>query len=77
MKYIVIEDAQNALRERRVEECFSVINRGKLWYDTLTIDELSELRSWYRKWLDVTETMLIPEPPAWLHSKIKEEEILF
>lgn len=48
------------------EECFSVINRGRLWYDALTEEQLSELQSWYRAWLDGTNTQTIPEKPEWL-----------
>ena len=31
----------NALRHRRERECFSVINRGALWYERLTEEKLS------------------------------------
>lgn len=61
-------DIDNAefLRAYRSDACFSVINRGKLWYDTLTEEQLEELRAWYEAWLDVTETKIIPEEPTWL-----------
>lgn len=32
-----------ALRRRRAGECFSVINRGQLWYNTLTDIQRQEL----------------------------------
>lgn len=54
------------LRERRNAECFSVINRGQLWYDTLSDWQIEELKAWYEAWLDVTKTMTIPEKPYWL-----------
>ena len=54
------------LRHRREIECFSVINRGVLWYNMLTEEQRLELDIWYKKWLDVTETMVIPEKPSWL-----------
>ena len=54
------------LRQQRETECFSIINRGKLWYDNLTEEQLSELRIWYNAWLDVTETRVIPEMPSWI-----------
>lgn len=54
------------LRQRREEECFSVINRGSLWYDTLTDSQKEELKVWYKAWLDVTETKIVPEKPVWL-----------
>ncbi len=53
-------------RLRREAECFSVINRGQLWYDTLTDAQRDELRQWYRSWLDGTSTLAVPERPAWL-----------
>ena len=54
------------LREQRSYECFSVINRGKLWYDKLSEEQINELRAWYHAWLDVTETKIIPQKPEWL-----------
>ena len=42
------EAAKTAYRQRRQAECFSVINRGRLWYDALTEEQLSELKTWYR-----------------------------
>ena len=56
----------NNLRSKREVECFSVINRGKLWYDSLTQQQLKELQTWYKAWLDVTETLTEPEKPTWL-----------
>lgn len=56
----------DSLRQQREAECFTIINRGKLWYDTLTIEQINELRSFYRAWLDVTETKIIPTKPSWL-----------
>ena len=53
-------------RLRRETECFSVINRGQLWYEGVSITQLLELRQWYKAWLNVTETMVVPEKPAWL-----------
>lgn len=54
------------LRDAREQECFSVINRGGLWYDTLTDEQKEELKVWYKAWLDVTETKIVPEKPNWL-----------
>lgn len=54
------------LRQLRDEECFPIINRGKLWYDNLTAEQLGELQNWYKSWLDVTETRVIPEKLEWL-----------
>ena len=53
-------------RLRRETECFSVINRGQLWYEGISIAQLLELRQWYKAWLNVTETMVVPKKPTWL-----------
>ena len=54
------------LRHIRENECFSIINRGQLWYAGLTTSQIEELQVWYADWLDVTETKIIPEKPTWL-----------
>lgn len=54
------------LRHLRNIECFMIINRGSLWYDTLTDSQKEELKVWYKAWLDVTETKIVPEKPKWL-----------
>ena len=54
------------LRERRETECFSVINRGWIWYSCLTLTQWRELRTWYLAWLNVTNTLTVPERPSWL-----------
>ena len=69
------------LRNEREGVCFTVINRGKLWYDNLTEQQLQELDEWYHAWLDITDTyqkeldkngsvdkeQIIPEKPEWLN----------
>ena len=60
------EAAKGAYRKRREVECFPVINRGQLWYDTLSEEQLSELKTWYQAWLNGTNTQTIPEKPEWL-----------
>lgn len=60
------EQLLDHLRIRREEECFPSINRGQLWYNTLTAQQYDELQVWYQEWLDVTETKNIPEKPEWL-----------
>ena len=72
----VFDEAQSAvlcdeaekqdLRDRRQKECFAFVNRGQLWYATLSVKQLSELTAWYKNWLKVTETKVVPERPAWL-----------
>ena len=61
-----VEDQKLSLRERREKECFSVVNRGWIWYSTLTLSQWRELRAWYLAWLNVTETMTPPERPDWV-----------
>lgn len=62
----IIENKKNSLRAKREAECFPVINRGKLWYDNLTEYQIEELDKWYRGWLNVTDTLVVPEKPIWL-----------
>lgn len=54
------------LRQRREIECYPIINRGELWYDNLTTEQRSELDVWYQDWLDVTDTLVVPDKPEWL-----------
>lgn len=57
---------KDELRFLREKECFSVVNRGQLWYSTLTLDKIGELTRWYKAWLDVTDTLEIPKKPQWI-----------
>lgn len=68
ISYAYNESVKNSFRERREEECFPIINRGRIWYDRLTEEQLAELRAWYNAWLNVTETLIIPEKPSWLEN---------
>ena len=34
-----VEEQKSSLRVRREKECFSVVNRGCLWYSTLTLSQ--------------------------------------
>lgn len=64
-----MEDKQQKfveLREERERVCFSIVNRGQVWYDDLTNKQRSELKDWYRAWLDVTKTLKSPPMPEWL-----------
>lgn len=63
---VKLQEQQEVYRQQRETECFAVINRGVLWYDELTAAQKAELKGWYQKWLDVTETMNVPVRPAWL-----------
>ena len=54
------------MRQQREAECFPVINRGWMWYSGLNLVQWLELKKWYLAWLNVTETLRIPERPTWL-----------
>lgn len=54
------------LRQARHDICFPIINRGALWYDSLSNEQKEELKAWYNAWLNVTETFIEPEMPDWL-----------
>lgn len=58
----IIED----LRRQREFECFPYINRGQLWYFSLTDEQRTEFQEWYTAWLNVTETLIAPKKPIWL-----------
>lgn len=67
------EERIAALRKRRETECFPIINRGKAWYDLLTIEQEAELKDWYAKWLNVTDSLIAPIAPKWLGDKLDTE----
>lgn len=54
------------IRSRREFECFSVVDRGKLWYEGLTAAQLEELKAWYQAWLDAPQTGVIPDSLEWV-----------
>lgn len=65
---------ENKIRAKRAEICFPVINRGKLWYDNLSTEQYKELKLWYQKWLDATETLVAPNTPDWINRKLNDTE---
>lgn len=65
-KQIAEENELERLRILREKECFSVINRGQAWYNSLSSEQSAELQKWYEAWLKVTETREIPEKPDWI-----------
>lgn len=76
---LVSTDPANYYRKRREEICYPVINRGQLWYSHLTLAQKTELNDWYEAWLDVTDTLVIPNAPCWIDNKlnkIEQEELL-
>ncbi|MBR2312216.1 MAG: hypothetical protein IKA46_02890 [Clostridia bacterium] len=60
------ETVKASLRKLREEKCFPIVNRGSFWYESLTEEQVVELREWYAAWLDVTATFKIPSAPKWL-----------
>jgi hypothetical protein len=61
------EEYLEHLRYKRQRDCFDVLtNYSKFWYDALTEEQHTELGNWYKEWLDVTETKIIPTKPSWL-----------
>ena len=61
-----LEKQKDILRGERDRECYIYINRGEAWYKLLSEDQIKELDIWYKAWLDVTDTFIIPEKPKWL-----------
>ena len=70
--YIPYSDAEllarrrDKLRARREAECFSIVDRGALWYEKLTPKKRAELTVWYEAWLDAPQTLSAPPLPSWL-----------
>lgn len=56
----------NHLRAKRVPYCFDIVNRGQVWYDTLSDDQRDELKIWYQGWLDAPQSLKEPTQPDWL-----------
>ena len=63
---LLLEAKKDEYRLRREKECFSIINRGQLWYDKLSKKKKEELEQWYQAWLDATNTGVMPKKLAWL-----------
>lgn len=59
------EEYKEELRRRRENECFNYVDRAA-WFYSLSEEQKAEVLAWREKWLHVTETLIIPEPPAWL-----------
>lgn len=62
------EKEKTTIRRQRESECFPIINRGQLWYATLSPEQLTELSNWYTAWLDAPETLTTPKAPEWLNT---------
>lgn len=61
-----LEEKILRLRKDRALKCFSIINRGYLWYKTLSNKQMKELENWYAAWLDAPQTLIEPKKPEWL-----------
>ena len=51
------EELKQHLREERQYRCFDIVNRGEVWYATLTQEQFDEIREWYDKWLHITDNI--------------------
>lgn len=60
-------DVAQQLRQERVDVCFPIVNRGKLWYDSLSDEKLAQLQTWYLQWLDAPQTKIRPKDLEWLN----------
>lgn len=60
------EEQQQYIRFLRNRICFPIVNRGNVWYRTLTEEQSEELFQWYQAWLSAPTTMVIPETPSWI-----------
>ena len=60
------EEIQAEIRSIRENEVFPIIDRSKLWYESLSDKQIIELRKWYKDWLNAPRTLSIPEKPKWL-----------
>lgn len=77
---LTFDEKLDLLRDMREVDCFPIINRGVLWYNTLTEEQRLELDKWYKEWLNITDTYknayeqnmevdietVIPNKPTWL-----------
>lgn len=64
------EQRKNEIRYNREQKCFPVINRGRLWYNKLTDEQLQELDEWYEAWLVAPDTMIEPDDLAWVNANM-------
>ncbi len=55
VKTLTKEEILNNLRILREEQCFSIVNRGLVWYAQIDNSQNLELTRWYKEWLDITD----------------------
>ena len=58
---IPVDFIKNRYRGMREHECFPIINRSQMWHNRLSTTQKEELEKWYDDWLNITDTMEIPE----------------
>lgn len=63
---------QEEIRRQREDQCFPYINRGNLWYQRLSQEQLEQLEAWYGAWLDAPQTLEMPGRLSWLDEEIQE-----
>ena len=56
--------SEQAIRSRRQNECFNLIDtKSRLWWDSLSPEDYTLIKNWYKAWLDAPATKIIPELP--------------
>lgn len=70
------------IRRKRAFECFRIVNRGPVWYNTLTESQKQDIQNWYDAWLALPnredlniDSPQYPTPPSWLQGFITLEEM--
>ena len=59
------DEYKNRLRLRRENECFKITDRAA-WFYGLSDERKAEVLTWREAWLNVTETLVVPEKPDWI-----------
>lgn len=67
-----LKDLQH-MRNVRNHVCFTIINRGQLWYEELSHNQLEQLKKWYQDWLDFPQTLKVPIAPDWLEVDYEDQ----
>ena len=69
------------IRNKRDWECFRYVNRGQVWYDTLTQEQREEIQTWYADWLNLTnredlniDNPQYPTPPSFIKDFVSYED---
>ena len=68
---------KQALKDYRQTHVFDIINRGNVWFNTLTIAQKAQLNTWYQSWLNVDTTLVVPETPTFLEDIESESSTNF